>query len=225
MQRLRQRLCSQCNRLSPTVPIGTELVRLMPLLKFFWCFSIFLYQVVFLSLGIISLFRKKSCHGTFAHYLYLSLKHGKVYDDVTPVLYYVLSTPCLVYLLHFTPGGTVDAKRSWRCSSRTSSWRSSLHHRISEEVYSRVVAGGRLTLHLRDTLFGPRLNHQYFFLTYGSPYIYLPHDGGRFHKHLHFHWPTFFSLVRFPLQAPNTRFCVDSAGIHLKRRTSGTLPY
>ena len=79
------------------------------------------FLVVFHSIGIISLFRKKSCLGTFTHYLYLSLKHGKVYDDVTPVLYYVLSTPCLVYLLHFTPGGTVNAKRSWRCSSRTSS--------------------------------------------------------------------------------------------------------
>ena len=42
--------------------------------------------------------------------------------------------PCLVCLLYFTPGDTVNAKRSWRCSSRASSWRSSLHHRILEEV-------------------------------------------------------------------------------------------
>ena len=59
-------------------------------------------------------------------------------------------------------------------------------------IFSRVVVAGRSTLHVTDTLFGPRLKHLFFFLTYGSPYVYPPRNGGLLHKHLHFNWPTSF---------------------------------
>ena len=97
-------------------------------------------------------------------------------------------------------------------------------HNLGGGISSHVVAAGRSTLHLTDTLLGPRLKHLYFVFTYGSPYIYLPHDRGLLHKHLRFNWPTFFLLLRISLHAPNMRFCVDSAMIHLKHRTSGPLP-
>ena len=83
-------------------------------------------------------------------------------------------------------------------------------------IFSRVVVAGRSTLHVTDTLLGPRLKHLFFFLTYGSPYVYPPRNGGLLHEHLHFNWPTFFLLLRLPLHAPNTRFCVDSAAIHAR---------
>ena len=88
---------------------------------------------------------------------------------------------------------------------------------LGEGIFSRVVAAGRSNLHVRDIRFGPRLKHLCFFLlTAHHIYIYLPRNGGRLHKHLHFNWPTFFLLLRFPLHAPNTQFCVGSAVIHAR---------
>ena len=58
-------------------PTGKELVCLMPFLKFLWYFSIFLpdlrkkcvcFFLVFVSVGIVKLFRKNNYHRLFAHY-------------------------------------------------------------------------------------------------------------------------------------------------------------
>ena len=56
---------------------GKELICLMPFLKFLWYFSIFLpdlrkkcvcFFLVFVSVGIVKLFRKNNYHRAFAHY-------------------------------------------------------------------------------------------------------------------------------------------------------------
>ena len=69
-------------------------------------------------------------------------------------------------------------------------------------IFSRVVVAGRSTLHVTDTLLGPRLKHLFFFLTYGSPYVYPPRNGGLLHKHLHFNWPTFFCCYDYLCMRP-----------------------